>query len=160
MFQAVLKEFKPYKTIAIEPSDYAFERLSKKKLKSVDSTKVNLYQEDILKFCESRLSKLNTLDLGLCTSVFQYLQEDEIDKILPILSEKIRYLYFTVPTDVELKRQREELEFCDEYAYSRSKDWYFKKLSPHFTFISARLLESKVHFNEENTLFTDLLFRF
>ena len=33
-------------------------------------------------------------------------------------------------------------------------------IKKHFTFVSSRMLESKVYFDEESTLFTDLLFRF
>ena len=54
----------------------------------------------------------------------------------------------------------EDLEFKDEYAFRRSRNWYQKELKKHFTFVSSRVLESKVHFKEEDTFFTDLVFRF
>jgi pyridoxamine-phosphate oxidase len=60
----------------------------------------------------------------------------------------------------ELERQVEELEFCDQYAYKRSRATYQRLIRKHFTFVSARVLESKFHFKEDNTALTDLLFRF
>ena len=106
------------------------------------------------------LKKEKTFDLGLCTSVFQYLSDEELEVVLPVMAKRIRYLYFSVPTNLELKRQVSDLDFKDEYAIHRTREKYLKLLRPHFTFISSRLLESKVHFNEETTHFTDLLFRF
>jgi hypothetical protein len=100
------------------------------------------------------------IDLGICTSVFQYLTDKELKEALPIISKRIKYLHLTVPTDVELGRQVSELEFKDEYAIHRTREQYQKLLKPHFTFVSARVLESKHYFNEDTTAFTDLLYRF
>jgi phenylalanyl-tRNA synthetase alpha subunit len=61
---------------------------------------------------------------------------------------------------VELGRQVSELDFKDEYAIHRSREKYQRLLRPHFTFVSARVLESKSFFDEESTHFTDLLYRF
>jgi len=91
---------------------------------------------------------------------FQYLSDEEIKEILPILSQRVKYLYFSVPTDQELKKQIEDVEFHDEYAIHRKREKYLKMLQPHFTFVSSRILESKYHFNQDNSYFTDLLFRF
>jgi len=92
--------------------------------------------------------------------VFQYLTDKELKEIIPVLSKRIKFLYLTVPTNVELGRQVSELEFKDEYAIHRTREQYQKLLRPHFTFVSARVLESKHFFNEETTPFTDLLFRY
>lgn len=160
LFEAVLKTFMPYKAMAIEPSDFAYKALSQRSLKPVESTRLELLQMD-LRTWASKGGKFNKhFDLTLCTSVLQYLEEDEIDELLPILSERTKYLYLTVPTDVELARQREDLDFDDQYAIPRTRAWYQKKLKPHFTFVAHRLLESKVHFDERTTFFTDLLYRF
>ncbi len=160
LFEAVLKTFIPYKAMAIEPSDFAFEALSKRKLKPAESTRLELHQMDILSWANKGGKFNKHFDLTLCTSVLQYLTDDEIDQFLPILAERTKYLYLTVPTDVELARQREDLDFDDQYAISRTRAFYQKKLKPHFTFVGHRLLESKVHFDERTTFFTDLLYRF
>ena len=75
------------------------------------------------------------------------------------LSRRIKYLYLTVPTNKELDRQIEDLNFDDKYAYRRSSEFYKKVVGQGFTNISSRIWESKHHFNEETTLFTDLLYR-
>ena len=159
LFEGLIKEYIPYKAYGIEPSKYAFDEVRKRDISPAESTKFKLEQTDIVSWCQAN-KKMKNFDLGVCTSVFQYLSDEEIKICLPIMAERCKYLYFSVPTDIELKRQVEELEFEDEYSIKRSAKKYQSLLSPHFTFVSSRVLESKVHFNEENTFFTDLLFRF
>ncbi|EQC52828.1 class I SAM-dependent methyltransferase [Bacteriovorax sp. DB6_IX] len=159
LFEGLLKEFIPYKALGIEPSEFAFKEVEKREISPADSTNFKLQQIDLVSWCQSK-KKIKSFDLGICTSVFQYLSDEEIEFCLPILAQRCKYLYFTVPTDKELIRQIEDLEFKDEYAIRRSRTKYQKMIKKHFTFISSRVLESKVHFNEENTFFTDLLYRF
>jgi hypothetical protein len=158
LFREMLKAFIPYRAVGIEPSEYIFKKAKIDKLRPVESTELSLYQEDLLTWCHSTRKK-NNFDLGICTSVFQYLTDKELKEILPILAKRIKYLYLTVPTDVELGRQVSELDFKDEYAIHRSREKYQKLLRPHFTIISSRILESKSFFDEESTAFTDLLYR-
>lgn len=160
LFKEVLKTFKPYRAHGIEPSQHAFKLVSKKKLNPLESTKLVLENCDLLSWANKENKREKIFDLGLCTSVFQYLSDEEIMEILPVMARRIRYIYFSVPTDLEFKRQVSDLEFKDEYAIHRTREKYLKLIRPHFTFISSRLLESKVHFDEENTHFTDLLFRY
>lgn len=160
LFKEVLKTFNPYFAHGIEPSKHVFDLVSKKKLAPVESTKLILENLDLVTWAKKTLKKEKTFDLGLCTSVFQYLSDEEIAFVLPIMAKRIRFLYFSVPTNLELQRQVSDLEFKDEYAIHRTRETYLKLISPHFTFISSRLLESKVHFDDESTNFTDLLFRF
>lgn len=160
LFKEVLKTFVPYRAHGIEPSRHAFDIVTKKKISPAESTKVVLENTDLLSWAKKENKREKTFDLGLCTSVFQYLSDEEIELIMPVLAQRIRYLYFSVPTNLELKRQVSDLEFKDEYAIHRTREKYLKLIRPHFTFISSRLLESKVHFDEETTHFTDLLFRF
>jgi len=159
LFKEVLRTFKPYVAVGIEPSPYAFKKAKPEKIKPVPSTDLKLYQEDLLTWCR-QIRKNNKYDLGICTSVFQYIEDKDLKEIIPILSKRIKYLYLTVPTEIELQRQVSELEFRDEYAIHRSRDKYQKLLKKNFTFISSRVLESKEFFNENSTHFTDLLFRF
>ena len=160
LFEEVLKNFIPYRAHGIEPSRYPFDVVTKRKISPVESTKLVLENIDLVSWAKKELKNSKTFDLGLCTSVFQYLSDEEIEIVMPVLAQRIRYLYFSVPTNLELKRQVSDLEFKDEYAIHRTREKYLKLIRPHFTFISSRLLESKIHFDEESTNFTDLLFRF
>lgn len=159
LFKEMLRTFKPYRAVGIEPSPFAFKKISPSKLKPVSSTQLDLFEEDLVTWCQKK-RKDNEFDLGICTSVFQYIPDKDLRKILPILAKRIKYLYLTVPTDIELSRQISELEFKDEYAIHRTRAKYQKLLKPHFTFISSRILESRYHFNEKTTSFTDLLYRY
>jgi hypothetical protein len=116
----MLKAFIPYRAMGIEPSEYIFKKAKIDKLRPVESTEISLYQEDLLTWCHSKRKKSN-FDLGICTSVFQYLTDKELKEVLPILAQRIKYLYLTVPTYVELGRQVSELDFKDEYAIHRSR---------------------------------------
>lgn len=159
LFREMLRAFKPHTAVGIEPSPFAFKKAKPDKMRPVPSTELFLYEEDLITWCRKK-RKENSFDLGICTSVFQYLTDKELKEIIPILSRRIRYLYLTVPTDVELQRQVRELDFKDEYAIHRSREKYQKLLRPYFTFVSSRVLESKHFFDEETTSFTDLLYRF
>lgn len=159
LFREMLKAFKPHTAIGIEPSPYAFKKAKLDKLRPVASTDLKLFQEDLMTWCRTE-RKNNQFDLGICTSVLQYLTDKEIKTVLPILAKRIKYLYLTVPTDIELGRQVSEIEFKDEYAIHRSREKYQKLITPHFTFITSRVLESKHFFDDQTTSFTDLVFRF
>ena len=160
LFEEVLKEFMPYKAVGIEPSEHAFNIVKERGISPIESTNLKLQQMDLYSWCQKNKEKKKRYDLGICTSVFQYLSDEVIVEVLPVLADKVKYLYFSVPTDLELERQVSDLEFKDEYALHRKQKKYLKFLKPHFSVVGARLLESKVHFNEEDTLLTDLLFRF
>jgi hypothetical protein len=159
LFREMLRSFKPHMARGIEPSPYAFKKVKLDKLRPVSSTDLKLYEEDLLTWCQSSRKGETKFDLGICTSVLQYISDKDLKIILPILAKRIKYLYLTVPTDVELGRQVSELDFKDEYAIHRSREKYKKLLSPYFTIVSSRILESKHYFDEETTLFTDLLYR-
>lgn len=159
LFQKMLRSFKPYKACGIEPSRYAFDKARSRKLKVVDSMQLKLHNESIEDWCQRKDEKKLRYDLGICTSVLQYIPERNLKKIIPVIGKRIKYLYLTVPTDLELKRQVEELDFHDEFALSRTRTFYRDILSLGFTNISSKLWESKYYFNEETTLFTDLLYR-
>lgn len=154
LFRAVLETFKPYAAYGIEPSTHAFTRARQGPLRETGAKLENID----LQTWAGRPSR--TYDLGICTSVLQYLSDADLRRCLPVMAKRIRYLYVTVPTDVELVRQARELDFRDPFALRRSRQAYRRRLGAHFTFVSSRLLESKVHFDEWNTPFTELLFRF
>ncbi|ROS01603.1 methyltransferase family protein [Sinobacterium caligoides] len=155
LFAAVLDTFKPYKCLGLEPSISAFTR-AQQLLKRSGST---LLHTDLLSWCRDE-SQQKRFDLGLCTSVLQYLNDEELAQVLPILAQRLKYLYLTVPTSHEQQRFIDEYDFIDNYAYSRSREQYLAMLSPYFTIVSGRILESKQHFNEKNSDFTENLYRF
>lgn len=160
IFEAVLKKMIPYKAYGLEPSKYAFELVRKREISPVSSTNLKIENIDLVTWVNNSKANSKHFDLGICTSVFQYLSDAEIKRVLPIMAKRTKYLYFSVPTDIELGRQVSDLDFKDEYAYRRPREFYLEHLGQYFTFISSRMLESKVHFNQSNTFFTDLLFRF
>jgi hypothetical protein len=145
------KSLKPQHTEGIEPSHIIIQ--AQKRLQGI-----KIHQMGLLDWCEQKHARI--FDLGICTSVLQYLSTHELKKALPLLKKKVRYLYLTVPTDVEYKRQKKEFNFKDDYAQVRTQKEYYKLLSPHFSFIGLRLLESKHFFKKETTHFQDQLFRF
>ncbi|HXH73851.1 MAG TPA: class I SAM-dependent methyltransferase [Bacteriovoracaceae bacterium] len=159
LFREMLRAFIPHTALGIEPSEYIFKKAKPDKWRPVESTDLKIQQLDLVSWCRIKM-KTGPFDLGICTSVLQYISTKDLKEILPVLAKRMKYLYLTVPTDIELKRQISELEFKDEYAIHRTRDQYQKLLRPHFTFISSRILESKHFFNDETTSFTDLLYRF
>jgi SAM-dependent methyltransferase len=154
LFREFIKIIKPNYALGLEPSSFAFA----KGQKLLRNYKVKLKEEDILSWAIKNEKKI--YDLGICTSVFQYLKNEEINQVLPHISKKVRFLYFSVPTDIEQDRLKKELDFVDPYAIRRSKQEYLDLIGPYFTIVSSRILESKAYFGPNNTHLTDLLFRF
>ena len=140
----------------VEPSPHAFEIMQnwKKKYGIKNVTLKNMGMVEWLEKAKGRY------DLGLCNSVLQYLTTKEMEVAIPLLAKRVKYLYLTVPTDLELDFQIRDHQFKDYYAQRRSRSFYQKVLKRDFTFISNRLLESRHFFDEETTLFTNLLYRF
>ena len=160
LFEEVLSTFIPYRAHGIEPSKHVYDLVAQRDIRPADSTKLVMENIDLVSWAKKEAKREKNFDLGLCTSVLQYLSDEEIKIVMPVMAARMRYLYLSVPTDIELKRQIEEVEFKDEYAIHRTKEKYLEFIRPHFTFISSRLLESKIHFDENTSSFTDLLFRF
>lgn len=159
LFQKALKAFLPYKALGLEPSAYAFEKATKRKLCPVPSTKLRLINDSLQNWCALEDHKKLHFDLGIATSVFQYIGDDDLKRVLEVLARRVKYLYITVPTDKELDRQVEELNFHDRYALRRTRDYYQETIGRNYTNIAGRIWESKFFFDEETTLFTDLLYR-
>jgi len=159
LFQKVMKAFLPYKALGIEPSKYAFDKASKRKLLPVPSTKLQLINDRVENWCRLPDHPKLNFDLGICTSVLQYMEEEAIKLVVETLSRRVKYLYLTVPTDKELDRQIEDLNFHDKYALRRSSGFYKSIIGEGFTNVSSRIWESKTYFDESTTLITDLLYR-
>lgn len=155
----MLKKFGPIKVTALEPSPFAYKKLLKR-IERFHHPDFKAYPLSLQQWFAEQKNLKNVYDLGLCNSVFQYVSDNDLKKVIPLMSKTVRFLYLTVPTNEELSRQVDELGFKDEYAIHRSREFYQKLLRPHFTFISSRVLESKFHFDEKTSPFTDLLFRY
>ena len=99
-------------------------------------------------------------DLPVRWGVFQYVETEEVEQVIPLMAQKAKYIYFSVPTDVELLLQKNEVKFFDRYAIWRERDYYYDLLKNDFAFVSTRVLESKQFFDNKKSLFTEDLFRF
>lgn len=161
LFRAMINAFIPHTVVGIEPSPHAFALMQNRRLIDVSTTEVTLLPTDLFTWCHHvERAEHEPYDLGICTSVFQYLSDPELAAVLPVLAQRVKYLYLTVPTDEELDYQSRELDLDDRYAFSRTRGEYRALLRDHFAIISNRLLESKVHFDAESSHFNDLIFRF
>ena len=160
MLRAMIERFRPYKVIAIEPSSWAFQRVLAHPLSGPTNMRVALEQTDLVSWARHPDHPRRRADLGICTSVLQYLGDSEILEVLPVLSRRVRFLYLTVPTDIDLDRQIAEEQFHDPWAIRRSREVYRAWLAPHFAFVSSRILESRTHYNDRSTPCDELLFRF
>lgn len=158
LFRKLMKVYLPYKALGLEPSEFVFKKAKLEKWKPVPSTELTLLNIDLKAWCSK--SEKHVYDLGICMSVFQYIKDSDLKLILPVLAKRFRYLYFTVPTDIEYQRQLEDHGFNDPWAIKRTQSQYVKLLKPYFTFVSNRVLESKLHFDENTTHFSELLYRF
>lgn len=152
--------FKPRRAVAIEPSHFAYDKFMNRKISGAQDINVVFHQEDLLTWCKNIRKGETLFDLGICNSVFQYIPDDDLREIVPVLAKRMKHLYLAVPTDRELERIEKEHDFHDPWAIPRTRDFYFELLSPWFAFVSCRLLESKCHHDEEDTPFTNLLYRF
>lgn len=160
LLSEMIEVFLPYRVEGIEPSAYAFRQVSAKRLQRTPQMEVSLFHEDMMSWCGDAARNQLEFDLGLCTSVFQYLSDEEIGYCIPILAQRIKYLYFTVPIDVELDYQTKHLNFNDTYAIPRSRERYHQLFAPGFTVVASRVLESKVFYQEGNSCFNELLYRY
>lgn len=159
-FDALIAEFKPHCALAIEPSKMAFKKAKKNIKVPSANMKFKILNTDIKSWCENSHYLNQVFDLAVCTSVFQYLDLKELKIVIPIIAKRVKFLYLTVPTNLEYLRMKEDNGFTDTYAYSRTQKFYLNLLRPHFTFISNRLLESKIHYDEMNCEFREYLYRF
>jgi hypothetical protein len=91
--------------------------------------------------------------------VLQYLSDAECEEVVPVLAGRVRWLYLSVPTEVEYARLQRDLDFADPWAHVRPKAWYRDLLAPHFDRVGLRLLESRVGSPADESPFTEELFR-
>lgn len=169
-FREMLALFSPDRALGIDVSELALAKAGALQLDPYGRIEVELRQQGIEAWCAEAAAAVvaedeedmeaASFDLGVCMSVVQYIPDEVLARCLPVLAERLQYLYLTVPTAVEFERQAEALDFRDPYAIHRTQAELLALFAPHFTVISSRILESKVHFDARTTNLTDLLFRF
>lgn len=152
LMKELKRAFKPRHLTGIEPSPFAF-----KKMKCPGA---QLLPMDLVTWASTPMKGKQIYDLAVLNSVLQYLSDKELRFVLPILAQRARYVYLTVPTDIEYQRQHKELDFKDSWARVRTRGHYQRLLRPHFTFVSCRIIESRHFYDDSTTPFQDLLFRF
>jgi len=132
--------FKPNFIVALDPSKYCVERLLKQKWHK----KFNLvvHHQNFQDFKTDYLEN-EPLDLVILNSVLQYFPSSRFEEQIAKLSKICKYLYVTVPTKKDYKKMKEDLNFIDPYAYSRSAKFYKKAFEKYFSFISYNIMVSR-----------------
>lgn len=163
LLEEACRIFVPTKVFALEPSQYAFDHVRSQDWTKTWQNELTWSQNNLLQWCEAQQGKKfkrPNFDLGICFSVMQYIEDEELKFVSHILAKSCHYLYASMPTKTELKRQRSEFDFDDRYAIRRSRKKYLEILSEDWTIVGLRLLESKHHESYESSPFSDHLFRF
>lgn len=159
LFAAVLARLTPYKAYGLEPSAPAF-ALAEPRLRAASPrTKLLLEPTDLASWCRHPDHPKRRFDLGLCTSVLQYLQVPELELALVTLARRVKWLYLTVPTSDELARLARDSDFTDPWATPRDRAAWRDLLHPHFEAVDGRLLESRTLVDPQTSPFTDDLHR-
>ncbi|NCN10114.1 MAG: class I SAM-dependent methyltransferase [Leptospira sp.] len=154
LLREFVKAFKPARVLAVEPSPERVEELRSKAW--IEKVHIQIHNSNLQDFNPPYL-KYAPMDLIICNSVFQYMEDKDVKKVAEKLSKSTRFLYFTVPTKKDYLRMKKQIAFSDPYAYARSTQFYRKILSKHFNFVSFNLLESKYQLP---SVFEEELFRF
>ena len=154
LLREFVKVFRPARIIAVEPSPERVEELRSKAW--IQKTHIQIHNSTLQEFNPPYM-KYAPLDLAICNSVFQYIQDNEIKSLTEKLASMTRFLYFTVPTKIYYERMKKQIAFSDPYAYSRSTEFYRKILSKYFHFVSFNLMESKI---QSSPIFEEEIFKF
>jgi hypothetical protein len=158
MFQAMLTALRPHRAYGLEPSPTAFEA-GRYHLRAPRGTRLELEPLDLVTWCGLPDDAARDFDLGVCASVLQYLPDDDVPVVLATLARRCTWLYLSVPTAEEQARLHADHDFVDAWAHERPRDWYLRRISPHFDVVGARLLESRARRGWSVSPFTDHLFR-
>ncbi|MCB9789216.1 MAG: class I SAM-dependent methyltransferase [Deltaproteobacteria bacterium] len=160
---AMIAALRPYEVEATEPSAWARERALARGLGRARAlgrpARPRIRDLDLLTWCQEPARPV-PFDLGVCTSVLHYLADDELATVLPALALRVRYLYLTLPTAVDLERQVRAEGFFDRHAHARTRERWWELLGPHFVCVANRLLESRPLRDPDSVAFEDDLFRF
>jgi len=149
------KAFRPVRIVAVEPHEERVKDLRKKKW--IQNSHIQIYQSNLEDFNPKYLS-YTPLDLGICNSVLQYVEDRKLETILERLARFNKLLYVAVPTQNDYIRMKKELGFNDPYARARPLKVYRRLFSKYFWFVGLNLLESR--YNIEPTRFEAELYKF
>ncbi len=154
LLHEIVKEFKPNRIFALDPSLEAVKNLENKRW--IKNRKHKILRNSLENFNDTKIKR--PFDLGICNSIFQYIPTKDVSNCYKKLSKLCKYLYFSVPTQLDYEYMKKELHFIDTYANSRKKEFYLKALQPYFSIVSHNLLESKTHIKESGFVYE--FFRF
>jgi hypothetical protein len=158
LFSSFIEAFEPARVLGIEPSKVAYDGFEASALER-DGVCVKLMNTDVRSWALRRPDGWTYFDLGVATSIFQYLSNRHLEEVVPILAARFKWLYITIPTTDEYAFMNRQSGFHDPWAYSRSAEYYRSLFGKHFHFIGSRLLESKRAFKTTDSPFTEDLFR-
>ena len=158
LFSAFIETFEPARVLGIEPSKVAYEQFDTSNVEK-DGVCLKLMNTDVRSWALRRPDAWTYFDLGVATSIFQYLSDRHLEQVVPILASRFRWLYITIPTTDEYAFMKRQSGFHDPWAHSRSAAYYRSVFGKDFHFIGSRLLESKRAFKTMDSPFTEDLFR-
>lgn len=148
-----LKSFKPGRASAIDNSEYIFNKAMGQSW--VKEWRVDMKQQAIHEF----KPPTKVFDLGICNSVLQYVNDNDLEDSVERISYSCRYLYMHVPSKEDYQRLREDVDFHDTWAKVREDQVYRELLSKYFTKVSWGLWESKTMVEKDYSSFFDSLYR-
>lgn len=148
-----IKLFRPSKVMALDSSEYAYEEL--KKQKWVRDWKLDLQHKELSEIVPPK----KAFDLGICNSVLQYVQDEDLEPILERISYSCRFVYLHVPSREDYEKLKLQVDFKDPWAKKRPHRIYEDLVLRYFTRVSWGLLESKTLVDEQMSPFFDSLYR-
>ena len=144
VFERVLRVLRPYKAYGLEPSTPAYEAV-RFRLVPPEGTKLVLEQVDLRSWCRRPDHPKLRFDLGLCTSVLQYLPDREAARAITALAQLSRgLLYFSVLTAGDWKHNADTSR-TDRGVHLRTADWYRRRLRRHFRHLGFGVHALRTH---------------
>ena len=145
----VTKTFDCHKVEGIDVSQFAYDNLKKK----------GIARDWKLHVCPVHEAPGKAVfDLGLSNSVLQYIEDRHIEASLKRMAERVKFLYFHVPTKEDYGMLKKVLDFKDPYARQRPNAFYQEHVLKYFSIVAWGVLESKIH-GRKGTPFTDSFYR-
>ncbi|MEC9281138.1 MAG: class I SAM-dependent methyltransferase [Bdellovibrionota bacterium] len=148
-----LKLFRPSRVMALDSSEYAFNELQKQKW--VKDWNIDLQHKELSQIVPPK----KAFDLGICNSVLQYVQDEDLEQIFERLSYSCRFIYLHVPSREDYQKLKLQSDFKDPWAKKRPDRIYQDLVARYFTRVSWGLLESKTLVDAELSPFFDSLYR-
>lgn len=145
--------FRPKEIWALDISRMRVNSLQKSKWFR-DRNYVSVEEGDLVR-CPNKALGKKVYDLVILNSVLQYLPQNEIPTVLAWLASHSRFVYITVPTNMDYMAMKKEFDFDDPYANSYSKESLRAWIGKDFEIVSFNLLQSK----KFDPVFREELFR-